>query len=148
MGKKKLSGNSFGGHSCSQHANCLLLQLDTSVALCCVSKLHILYWAFIVPNTRYTCVMIILFNQLLYIPPVRWMDYLGKGEMLSNRDVNKFVPRILEKYPFLCVWKISGVFLFQRMKHGANTLHIAFDIFVYIEVLFAVVTDNEHTLEH
>jgi hypothetical protein len=36
----QLSGNSSGGHSCSQHANC------------------------------------------------RWMDYLGKEEMLTNRDVN------------------------------------------------------------
>jgi hypothetical protein len=32
---------------------------------CCVIKLHILEWPFIVPSTRCTCVMIILFNQLL-----------------------------------------------------------------------------------
>jgi len=31
--------NSSGGHSCSQHANCMLPQL---AALCCVIKLHIL----------------------------------------------------------------------------------------------------------
>jgi hypothetical protein len=31
--------------------------------------------------------MILLFNQLLkYATPVRWMDYLGKGEMLTNSD--------------------------------------------------------------
>ena len=29
-----LSGNSSGGHSCSQHASCTLPQLETSVALC------------------------------------------------------------------------------------------------------------------
>jgi hypothetical protein len=33
---------SSGGHSCSQHANCTVLQNLTSVALCCVTKLHIL----------------------------------------------------------------------------------------------------------
>ena len=37
----------------------------TSVVLCCVTKLHILEWPFIVPSTRGTCVMIMLFNQLL-----------------------------------------------------------------------------------
>ena len=36
------SGNSSGGHTCSQHANCALPQLETSVALCCVTKLLIL----------------------------------------------------------------------------------------------------------
>ena len=30
------SGNGSGGHSCSQHANCTLPQLETSVAMCCV----------------------------------------------------------------------------------------------------------------
>jgi hypothetical protein len=31
------------------------------------------------------------------MPPVRWMDYLGKGEMLTNRDINKFAHKIGEK---------------------------------------------------
>ena len=39
---------------------------ETSMALCSVTKLHILEWPFIVPSTRYTCVMIMLFiNQVL-----------------------------------------------------------------------------------
>jgi hypothetical protein len=42
--------------------------LKTSVALCCVTKLHILEWPFIAPSTRCTCVMIMLFNQLLDMP--------------------------------------------------------------------------------
>jgi hypothetical protein len=33
--KIKFSGNRSGGHSCSQHANYMLPQLETSVALCC-----------------------------------------------------------------------------------------------------------------
>jgi hypothetical protein len=37
----KISGNSSGLHSRSQHANCTLPQLEISVALCCVTKLHI-----------------------------------------------------------------------------------------------------------
>ncbi len=38
----QFTGNSSGGHSCSQHANCTLPQkLATTVALCCVIKLHI-----------------------------------------------------------------------------------------------------------
>ena len=36
----------------------------TSVALCCVTQLPILEWPFMVPSTRSTCVMIMLFNQL------------------------------------------------------------------------------------
>ena len=39
-----------------------LSKLETSVALCCVTELHILKWPFIVPSTRCTCVMIMLFN--------------------------------------------------------------------------------------
>ena len=32
-----------------------------------------------------------------YASTVRWMDYLGKGEMLTKRNVNKTVHNILEK---------------------------------------------------
>ena len=64
---EKFSGNSSGGHSCSQHVNCTLPQLETSVVLCCVTKLHIL---------------VALCND--HATPVGWMDYLGKGEMLTN----------------------------------------------------------------
>jgi hypothetical protein len=42
--------------------------------------------------------MRMLLNQLLDMPHLSggW-DYLGKGEMLPNRDENKFVHYILEK---------------------------------------------------
>ena len=73
------SGNSSGGHSCSQHANCMLPQLETSVALCCVTKMHILEWPFIVPSTRCTCVMITCcLNQLLDMPhlSVGWIIFV------------------------------------------------------------------------
>jgi hypothetical protein len=35
---------------------------------CCLTKLHILEWSFIVPRTRCTCLMIMLFNSLLDMP--------------------------------------------------------------------------------
>ena len=44
------------------------------------------------------------------------MDYIGKGEMLINSDVNQFVH--MEHF-----WDLS----FQLMKHGTNTLHVALD---------------------
>ncbi len=39
-----------------------------SVALCCVIKLHILEWHFIVASLRHTCAIIMLFNQYLDMP--------------------------------------------------------------------------------
>ncbi len=64
------------------------------VALCCAIKLHILEGPFIVPSLRHTCAIIMLSNQLLDIQPVRWMDYLGKGEVLTNTDLDRFVNNI------------------------------------------------------
>jgi hypothetical protein len=77
----------------------------------CVTQLHILQWPFIVPSTRFPCVMIMLFNQLVDMPHVRWMDYLDNGEMLTNRDGNKFVPNILEKFAFCVLWNIERTLL-------------------------------------
>ena len=89
----QFSCNSFGGESCSQHTNCTLPQkLETSMALYCVTKLHILEWPFIVPSTRCTCVLIMLFNHLLDMPHLS-----GGWIMLTNKDVNKFVYYIWEK---------------------------------------------------
>jgi hypothetical protein len=56
--------------------------------------------------------MIMLFNQLLAMPHI---DYLGKGEMLTNRDVNTF-EHILEKYVF-CVY---GTFLTSFISAHVN----------------------------
>ncbi len=42
--------------------------LKTSVALCCVIKLHILEWPFIVARQRHTCAIIMLSNQHLDMP--------------------------------------------------------------------------------
>ena len=57
--------------------------LETSLALCCVTKLHTLEWPLFVPITRCTCVMIMLFNQLLDMPHLsgRWI-ILAKAKCL------------------------------------------------------------------
>jgi hypothetical protein len=73
------SGKSSGGHSCSQHANCMLpFKLETSVALCYVTKQHILEWPS-VPSTRCLCVRI-MFNQLVDMP------HLSDGWIILARD--------------------------------------------------------------
>ncbi len=61
-------------------------------------KLHILEWPFIVASLRHTCAIIMLSNQHLDMPHL-WggMDYLGKGEVLTNTDLDRFVNNIWEK---------------------------------------------------
>ncbi len=44
------------------------LKLATSVTLCCVIKLHILEWPFIVASLRHTCAIIMLSNQHPDVP--------------------------------------------------------------------------------
>ena len=41
--------------------------------------------------------MIMLFNQLLYGTPVRWIYHLSIAEMLTTRDLNTFVHTIFEE---------------------------------------------------
>ena len=102
----EFSGNSASGHSCSQHANWPL------------TNLHILELPFLVPSTTCTCVMIMLFNQLIDMPH-QWMDYLGKGEMLKTTfERNKLFVN-MEHF-----WDL----LFQLMRHGTKT----FVIFIFL----------------
>ena len=42
-------------------------------------------YAFIVTSPMHTCAIIMVVNQHLYATPDRWMDYLSKGEELTNR---------------------------------------------------------------
>jgi hypothetical protein len=46
-------------------------------------------------------------------------------DMLTNRDVKKFVHKIIAKSAF-CAYGTFWDLLFQLMKHGTNTLHVAF----------------------
>ena len=70
--------------------NCTLPQSLRHLSHCVVTKLHILEWPFIVPQHKAHLCNDHAVNELLDMlqPPVRWMDYLGKGEMFTNRNVN------------------------------------------------------------
>jgi hypothetical protein len=46
------------------------------------------------------------------------MNYLGKGEMLTNRNVNKCVHQICQKIHFFCARNISGIFYFSSWNMG------------------------------
>ncbi len=75
----KFTGNSSGGHSCM--SACQLhapSKLATSVALCCVIKLHILVWPFIVASLRHTCAIIMLY----YLD----MPHLWGGWIISAKE--------------------------------------------------------------
>ncbi len=65
----QFTGNSSGGHSlqsvCQLHAPSKLV---TFVALCCVIKLLILEWSFIVASLRHTCAIIMLSKQHFDMP--------------------------------------------------------------------------------
>ena len=67
------------------------------------------------------------------------MDYLGKVEMLTNRDVNKCVHN-REKYAFYA----NGTFLASSISaHETNTSHVAFifllSIYIIRPVLFVII---------
>ncbi len=64
----QFTGNSSGGHSCSQHANCTLPQNLRHLCHCAVIKLHILEWPYIAASLRHTCAIIMLSNQHLDMP--------------------------------------------------------------------------------
>ncbi len=77
----QLTGNSSGGtflqSACQLHAPS---KLATSVALCCVIKLHILEWPFIVTSLRHTCAIFMLSNQHLDMP------HLWGGWIISAKE--------------------------------------------------------------
>lgn len=55
----KFTCSIFGGNYYDQYANCTPPQnSQTAVILCCLIKVHILRWPFIVSNTRHTCCLI------------------------------------------------------------------------------------------
>ena len=63
---------------------CAMITLKTSVALCFVTKRHILEWP--CPQHKVNpCNDHDVISASWYATPVvRWMDYLGKGERLTN----------------------------------------------------------------
>ncbi len=57
-------------------------------------------------SLRHTCVIIMLSNQYLDATPVRWMDYLSKGEVLTNTDLDRFVNIFERNRPFVYIEKV------------------------------------------
>jgi hypothetical protein len=98
------------GQSYGQHAYCMSPQFETSVALCCVTKLHILERSFIIPSTRCISVMNMLFNQLIDMPHLSGgCIILTKDIMLINRNVNTFVHKMWEKLDFCAYGKFQWI---------------------------------------
>ncbi len=94
----QFTGNSSGGHSCSQHASHHApSKLATSVALCCVIKLHILEWPFIVASLRHTCAIIMRSNQHLDMPNLWGGWIISAKEKCSLTDLDWLVNNIWEK---------------------------------------------------
>ncbi len=51
--------------------------------------------AFYCGQPKAPCAIIMLYNQHLDMPhTVRWMDYLSKGEVLTNIDLDRFMNKI------------------------------------------------------
>ncbi len=73
--------------------------LKTYVALCCVIKLHILEWPFIVASLRHTCAIIMLSNQHLDMP------HLWGGWIISAKEkcsLTQICEQYLREIGLLC----------------------------------------------
>ncbi len=64
----QFTGNSSGGHSCGQHANCRSLKTCDICGIVLCDKTAHLEWPFIVASLRHTCAIIVLSNQHLDLP--------------------------------------------------------------------------------
>ncbi len=71
------------------------------------------------------------------------MDYLGKGEMLTNTDLDSFVNNIWGNRPFVYIEKVLDLWV-QLMKNGTKTkvLHL-YVCSVYIAFLLKSIFKKE-----
>ncbi len=67
------------------------------VALHEASGSHTRYWLLFGPQGVGVDPRVCLWSASWYATPVRWMDYVGKGEVLINTDFDIFVNNIWEK---------------------------------------------------
>jgi hypothetical protein len=118
----QLSGNSSGGQSCSQHANCMIPQ-NLRLLWHCVVWQNGTLWAFIVPSTS---ALIMLFNQLLTT------IHLSGGRIVLPKEKcsltwmkTNLCPTFERNKLFVCMENVWDL-LFQLIKNGTNTLHVAF----------------------
>ncbi len=80
--------------ACQLHAPS---KLATSVALCCDKTAHFRVAFYCGQPKAHLCNNHAVQSASWYATPVRWMDYLGKGEVLTNTDLDRFVNNIWEK---------------------------------------------------
>jgi hypothetical protein len=115
-----LSGNSSGGHSCSQHANYMLPQTWDNCGIVLFDKTE---WLIIVPSTRCNCVMIRLFNHLLDMPHLSggWIILAKEKCSLTGMYANwctKFERNKLfvcmEKWFYFSSWNMGLVLLWKE----------------------------------
>ncbi len=59
------------------------------------------------------------------------MDYLGKGEVLTNTDLDRFVNNIWEKKAFVYIEKVLDLWV-QLMKNGGKNKSVVFIILVSV----------------
>ncbi len=55
------------------------------------------------------------------------MDYLCKGEVLTNTDLDRFVNNIWDKLAFVYIEKVLNLWI-QLMKNGGKNKSVAFII--------------------
>ncbi len=55
------------------------------------------------------------------------MDYLGKGEVLTNTDLDRFCEQYWEKWVFVYIEKVLDLWV-QLMKNGGKNKSVAFII--------------------
>ena len=83
-------------------------------------------------STRCTCVLIMPFNQFLD------KQHLSGGWIILAKEKCSLTGMCttFERNKLLCIWNISGIFLFQLIKHGTNTLHSAFIFLFRVYITF------------
>ncbi len=59
------------------------------------------------------------------------MDYLGKGEVLTNTDLDRFVNNIERNRHFVYIEKVLDLWV-QLMKNGGKNKSVAFIILVSV----------------
>ena len=98
----EFSGINSGGHYCSPDDNYTLPQNF------CGTKLNLLEWTFVVPSTKCTCVMMImLFNQLLDMPPLSGRWIILANEKFSPAGMKTKLCKIFERNKlFVYFWDL------------------------------------------
>ncbi len=71
------------------------------------------------------------------------MDYLGKGELFTNTDLDRFVKNFERNRPFVYIEK-SDIWV-QLMKNGGKNKSVAFIILFSIYIYIYIYIINIHS---